>query len=247
MAPSDAAPPSTRNRFLSALPPDDLARLWPQPQPVELSLRYILQPPETPMASLYLPESGWVLMLAYMEDGAAAEVGLVGREGLVGLPVLLDDECDDLVGMVQAESTALRMAADAFREALDAIPTFGTLMLRYALVHHGQVARSACNGRHTTEQRLARWMLMAHDRAEGDRFPITHEFLSMMLSVRRAGVSVAAGRLQKAGFIRYDRGQMEITDRPGLESASCECYGIVRRASERLLQPGGSARSAYRR
>jgi CRP-like cAMP-binding protein len=113
-------------------------------------------------------------------------------------------------------------------------------LLRYALVHQSQVARTAaCNGRHQTEQRLARWLLMAHDRIEGDSFPMTHEFLAMMLGLRRAGVTMAAGLLQKAGLISYERGRMAVIDRPGLENVSCECYGIVRRTTDRLFaQPG---------
>jgi CRP-like cAMP-binding protein len=186
-------------------------------------------------------------MLASMEDGDAAEVGLIGREGMVGLPVLLGADRDDLEGMVQAPGHALRMDTSAFREALDRFPALRTLLLRYALVHHGQVARTAaCNGRHHTEQRLARWLLMTHDRAEGDSFPMTHEFLGLMLGVRRAGITIAAGLLQKAGFIRYERGQMEVTDRPGLESVACECYGIVRRAQDQLLGLPPGSRGVYR-
>jgi CRP-like cAMP-binding protein len=122
------------------------------------------------------------------------------------------------------------------------------LLLRYALVHHGQVARTAaCNGRHQTEQRLARWLLMGHDRADGDEFPMTHEFLAMMLGLRRAGVTVAAGLLQRAQFIRYERGRIEVTDRPGLESAACECYGIARRATDRLFKSNKNTQAVYRR
>jgi CRP-like cAMP-binding protein len=172
---------------------------------------------------------------------------MVGRDGFVGLPVLLGAECDDIEAMVQAPGTALRMGAAAFREALERTPAFRTLLLRWALVHHGQVARTAaCNGRHHVDQRLARWLLTAHDRSEGDEFPMTHEFLSMMLGVRRAGVTVAAGQLQKAGFVRYERGRIEVTDRPGLESAACECYGVVRRAYDRLLGPPEGTRGVYR-
>jgi CRP-like cAMP-binding protein len=190
-------------------------------------------------------------MLAHLEDGDAAEVGVVGREGFVGLPLLLGGDGDDLEGMVQAPGTALRMGAAAFRTVLEDVPALRTLLLRYALVHHGQVARTAaCNGRHHTDQRLARWLLMAHDRTTGnDEFPMTHEFLSMMLGVRRAGVTMAAGQLQKAGFIRYERGCVEVTDRPGLESVACECYGVVRRASDILLgeASGTGPRGEYRR
>jgi CRP-like cAMP-binding protein len=185
-------------------------------------------------------------MLAYMEDGDAAEVGMIGREGMIGLPVLLGADFDDIEAMVQSPGTALRMDAAAFRAELDRAPAFRALLLRYALVHHGQVARTAaCNGRHHTDQRLARWLLMAHDRATKDEFPMTHEFLSMMLGVRRAGISVAAGQLHKAGLIRYERGCIEVTDRPGLEAAACECYGIVRRARDALLGPAGS-KEVYR-
>src|SRR3954467_7400222 len=186
-------------------------------------------------------------MLAYLEDGDAAEVGLGGREGFVGLPVLLGADHDDIEAMVQAPGTALRINAQVFREELERIPAFRTLLLRYALVHHGQVVRTAaCNGRHHTDQRLARWLLMAHDRSQGDDFPMTHEFLSMMLGVRRAGITVAAGTLQKAGLIRYNRGRIEVTDRPGLESVSCDCYGIVRRASDRLFGMAVGSRDTYR-
>jgi hypothetical protein len=123
-----------------------------------------------------------------------------------------------------------------------------TLLLRYALVHHGQVSRTgACNGRHQTEQRLARRLLMAHDRADGDMFPMTHEFLAMMLGVRRADVTVAAGLLQRAQLIRYVCGRIEAIDRPGLENATCECYGITHRATDRLFDPDRSNGIKYLR
>jgi CRP-like cAMP-binding protein len=172
---------------------------------------------------------------------------MIGREGMVGLPVLLGADHDDIEGMVQSAGTAFRMDTQPFREDLEHIPAFRTLLLRYALVHHGQVARTAaCNGYHQIDQRLARWLLMAHDRSEGEAFPMTHEFLSMMLGVRRPGITVAAGTLQKAGFIRYEKGRIEVTDRPGLESVACECYGIVRRASDQLLGLPAGATGVYR-
>ncbi|RYI26770.1 MAG: helix-turn-helix domain-containing protein, partial [Acetobacteraceae bacterium] len=133
------------------------------------------------------------------------------------------------------------------QEALVQIPSLRPLLNRYVLVHYGQVARTgACNGRHDIPQRLARWLLMGHDRAQGDTYPMTHEFLGMMLGVRRAGISVAAAVLQRAGLIRYGVGKITITDRPGLENASCECYGVTRRASERLFGLNGN-RAPYRR
>jgi CRP-like cAMP-binding protein len=244
---TSAAPPC--NRLLASLPAGDLAELRPGLEPVELAARQVLHAAGEQIAHVYFPEAGYVSMLAYLEDGDAAEVGVIGREGVVGLPVLLGaEEGDDLEAMVQSPGTAQRMDVAAFREKMDRIPAFRALLLRYVLVHQGQVARTAaCNGRHHTDQRLARWLLMAHDRVGGDEFPMTHEFLSMMLGVRRAGITVAAGQLQKAGFIRYERGRIEVTDRPGLESASCECYGVVRRAQDRLLGRAAGARGEYRR
>jgi len=229
------------------LPPDDLAQIWPRLQAVELPFREVLHAPGKPIEAVYFPETGWVSMLTYLEDGDAAEVGLVGRDGMVGLPVRLGADHDDIEAMVQAPGTALQMTAQAFREELERLPALRTLLLRYALVHHGQVARTAaCNGRHHIDQRLARWLLMAHDRAEGDEFPMTHEFLSMMLGLRRAGITVSAGALQKAGHIRYGGGRVRITDRPGLESVACECYGIVRRAQDSLFGLPKGSRDVYR-
>ena len=247
MAPSASAAPAPRNRLLAALPPDGLASLRPRLEPVELPLRQVLHPAGGPVEWAYFPEAGWVSMVAYLEDGDAAEVGLVGREGVVGLPLLLGADRDDIEAMVQAPGTALRIGAEAFRAALEDIPGLRPLLLRHALVHHGQVARTAaCNGRHHTEERLARWLLMAHDRAGGVEFPMTHEFLSMMLGVRRAGITVTAGQLQKAGFVSYDRGRIRVTDRAGLESAACECYGVVRRAQDALLGLPEGSRDTYR-
>jgi CRP-like cAMP-binding protein len=246
--PAESASTTPRNRLLTALPPEVLAALRPRLEPVELSLRRVLHAAGEPIAAVYFPETGYVSMVAYLESGDAAEVGLVGREGMVGLPVLLGAECDDLEAMVQNPGTALRIDAAAFREALDRTPALRNLLLRYALVHHGQVARTAaCNGRHHIDQRLARWVLMAHDRTTGNNeFPMTHEFLAMMLGVRRAGVTVAAGQLQEAGFIHYDRGCIEVTDRSGLESAACDCYGIVRRAYDALLGARAEPKGDYR-
>ena len=134
------------------------------------------------------------------------------------------------------EGTALRMDAAALRDGMEGSAALRGLLHRYALDFQAQVTMTAaCNARHAIEQRLARWLLTAHDRAGADAFPMTHEFLSMMLGVRRPGVSLAAGVLQKAGLIRYARGRMEVTDRPGLEAAACECYHTTRREFARLL------------
>jgi len=242
-----SATPTSRNRLLAAVPSEVLAELWPQLKSVELPLRQVFHAPGQPIDAVYFPETGCFSMLAYLEDDDDAEVGLVGREGFVGLPVLLGADHDDIEAMVQGPGTALQMDAQAFREERERFPVLRSLLLRYALFHHGQVARTAaCNGHHHIDQRLARWLLMAHDRAEGDEFPMTHEFLSMMLGVRRAGVTVSASALQNAGYIQYGRGRIQITDRPGLESIACECYGVVRRAHDRLFGLSEGPRDVYR-
>ncbi|MBB5695379.1 Crp/Fnr family transcriptional regulator [Muricoccus pecuniae] len=236
-----------RNRLLAALGAQELAALAPHLVPVELSMRATLHLPGQPITEVFFPESGYVSMVAHIEDGDLAEVGLVGREGFIGLPILLGADREDIEAMVQSPGAALRMDAARFRDLLDGVPGLREILLRYALVYHGQVARTAaCNGHHSVSQRLARWLLMAHDRSDGNSFPVTHELLSHMLAVRRAGVTVAAGQLRTAGLIRYEGGRIHITNRQGLESASCECYGIVRRSFDELLdgtarrKPGGS-------
>ncbi|MFT8246186.1 Crp/Fnr family transcriptional regulator [Roseomonas sp. BN140053] len=242
------APLTVGNRLLAALPAESLTRLLPQLTPVELAFRQVLQLPETPIATVYFLQTAWGSMIATLEDGDGAEVGLIGHEGVVGLPVILGDDRDDLEAMIQNPGTALSMSAAALRDEMARDPALRALLLRYALVHHGQVSRTAaCNGRHYTEQRLARWLLMAHDRSQGDEFPMTHELLALMLGLRRSGVTVAAGALQKAGLIRYERGRITITDRSGLENATCECYGVTRRALDRLLGPAHEGSGVYRR
>jgi CRP-like cAMP-binding protein len=238
--------PSTQNRLLAALPPKDFAQLRPRLQQVELVFRNVLYAPEEPVTGVYFPETGYVSRLAPMDDGDHAEVGLIGPEGMTGLAVLLGGDRDTFELLVQVPGTALRMDTAAFREELDRIPTLRPILLRYALAHFEQVARTAaCNSRHHIDQRLARWLLMAHDRVEGDEFPMTHEFMAMMLGVRRAGITTAARSLSKAGFIEYERGRITVTDRPGLEAASCECYGIARRAQDQLLGLPAGTKTPY--
>jgi CRP-like cAMP-binding protein len=230
------APQSQRNHLLAALPADELAWILPRLERVELTLRRVLQPSEQPVTAVYFPETGWISMINLLSDGGAAEVGHAGREGMAGLPLLFGVDTSSAQSMVQGAGTALRMEAAAFRDALERCPAFRSLLLRYALAFNEEVAQTAaCNGRHVLEQRLARWILMAHDRSEGDEVPMTQEFLAMMLCVQRPGVTGAMGRLQQGGHIQLGRGAITITDRAGLEEAACECYRTVRRRFERLL------------
>ena len=235
LQPSVHAP---RNRLLAALPAEDLDRLRPRLEPVELALRETIQAPDQPIAAVYFPESGWVSMLALLVDGNSAEVGIVGFEGMAGLPLLLGSDRSPVEAMVQAPGTFLRLGADPFREEVDRSAPLRTLLLRYALAFQAQVTQTAaCNGHHALDQRLARWLLMAHDRADGDEFPMTQEFLALMLCVHRPGVTVAARLFQQAGLIRYGQGRIVVTDRAGLEAAACECHGVVTREIQRLLGP----------
>jgi len=241
MVQHEPARSTIRNCLLAALPHEDLISLWPKLEPMELVQRRVLAKQGDLIRFIIFPEVGWASNLVTLEDGSVAEVGLTGREGMIGLPLLFGDDRNLTESLVQASGIALRLSAAAFRDALGESSTLHAFLLRYALAFHMQVAQTAaCNGRHHLVRRLARWLLMSHDRSGGEAFPMTHEFLSMMLGVRRAGVSVAAGALQQAGYIRYERGVVAISDRSGLEAASCECYGVVRRESERLLGAPGS-------
>ena len=230
-----------RNGLLAALPPDDLARLRPRLHPVQLPFDRTLYPADGIVEAVLFPEGGMVSLLATLEDGEQVEVGIAGSEGLIGLPLVFGDDRSIVEARVQQEGTALRMNSAALRDAMEESAALRLVLNRYALAFQAQVTMTAaCNARHALEQRLARWLLIAHDRAGADEFPMTHEFISMMLGVRRPGVTIAAGVLQKAGLIHYARGRMAVTDRPGLEAASCECYHVARREFARLLGTGAA-------
>jgi CRP-like cAMP-binding protein len=187
--------PTPHNRLLAALPPDDLARLWPRLEPIDLATRQVVHASGEPIAFVLFPETGWCSSLVSLEDGDSGEVGLIGCEELVGLPLLYGNDRSSVENIVQGPGTAGRLGAGAFRATLDESPALRALLLRYALAFQAQIAQTAaCNGRHQVEQRLARWLLMVHDRAEGDTFPMTYEFLSMMLGIRRASRSRASSR-----------------------------------------------------
>ncbi len=232
-----------RNGLLAALPPEDLARLRPGLRPAELPFDRTLFPAEGAVEAVLFVESGMVSLIATLDDGKQVEVGVVGREGLVGLPLVFGDDRSLVEAWVQQEGTALRMDAAALRDGMGGSAALRGLLNRYALASQAQVTMTvACNASHLVAERLARWLLIAHDRADGDVFPMTHDFLSMMLSASRPAVSVAAATLQKAELIRYGRGRVEVTDRHGLEAASCECYHTARREFGRLLGPGAAMR-----
>ena len=231
-------PSTIQNRLLAALPPRVLDGLMTHLRQVELPLRTILYRPNEIITAVHFPESGYASLIAALDDGDAAEVGIIGREGMLGLPLALGDDRSFVEVLIQGEGTALQLDARVFQTAMEDNVALRTMILRYSLAFNAQITMTAaCNGRHHIDQRLARWLLMAHDRVQKDQFPMTHEFLSMMLGVRRAGVTIAAGALQKGGFITYDRGRVRIEDRPGLEAISCECHDVAQREYRRLITP----------
>ena len=237
---SGSAPPTAvRNQLLAALPQDVLASLMPKLLHIPLVLRDSLIVPDKTIEAVYFVESGWVSLVAALENGAQAEVGLVGYEGMVGLPLILGVDTGFEEAFVQAPGAALRMEAGAFRRALEEIPILQTQLFRYSEAMHAQTTQTAaCNGHHALEQRLARWLLMAHDRSDGDDLPLTQEFLAMMLCVYRPSLTVAAGILQREGIIRQGgRGQITVLDRSALEATACDCYGAVQRRFSALLGP----------
>jgi CRP-like cAMP-binding protein len=227
---------SISNRLLGALSPYDLDPLRAHLETVPLPQRQTLSSPDTSIDQVYFPQEGMVSLVQPLENGTTIEVGMIGNEGLVGTPVLLGADSSPLEAMVQIPGSALRIPATAFREEVGRRAGLLRVMLRYVQALHIQVSfTAACNGRHTVPERLARWLLTAHDRSTSDQLPLSHDFLSQMLGVRRAGVTVALGTLKVAGLIRNSHARVTILDRPGLEAASCECYRTVRDEYARLL------------
>ena len=225
---ADRPPPATGspNLLLAALPAADYARIAPALTVVPLKLKEILYKPGERIRYVYFPGGGFCSMLALLEDGEMVEVATVGREGMVGITALLGGGPVSSISMVQGESEiCYRMQANAFRREMDRRAVFYELLTNYAQALTGFIMQStACNAVHSVEQRLARWLLMARDRMESDVFPLTQEFVAMMLGASRPTVTIVASTLQKAGLITYHRGQITILDGKKLEAASCECY-----------------------
>jgi CRP-like cAMP-binding protein len=227
---------TVRNRLLSTLPPGNLAELLPKLHAVSLPLKRTLLVPQERIEAVYFIESGWASVVAQLDDGTQAEIGLIGREGIVGLPLIIGVETAFAETYMQAGGTGLQMEASAFQREVDDNPDLRRRLFRYNEAMHAQTAQTAaCNGRHDLEQRLARWLLMAHDRTDGDELFITQEFLSLMLCVYRPSVTVVAGVLQRAGIIRYAKGNITILDRDALEDTACDCYRTVQDRFEYLL------------
>lgn len=224
------------NHLLHSLPPEVYAALLPSLEKVSLPLKEVLYDVNVQIPYVYFPLTGVNSLLTILQDGTAIEVGTVGNEGMVGLPVFLGGDTIPGKAIAQIPGDALRMPSDVFRVAVGRYEPLRNILDIYTQALFVLVAQSvACNRVHTIEQRCARWLLMTQDRVGNNQFSLTQEFLSQMLGVRRASVSEVAQELQQEGLISYSRGEMTILNRQGLEVRTCECYWIVRGEFERHL------------
>jgi CRP-like cAMP-binding protein len=228
------APPV--NRLLQALPSIDRRRLLAECETTQLAFAEPLYMPPKHLGHVYFPVSGFISLVMPIDDASSLEVGLIGNEGVFGIPLALGVGASPVRAVVQGAGSALRMSALSFRRELLRSPALQRRIDRYVYVHLSQLAQTAgCTRFHVVEARLARWLLMTQDRAHANAFHITQEFLALMLGVRRVGVTEAAGALQARNLIRYSRGNITILDRRGLRAASCGCYQADRASYARIL------------
>jgi CRP-like cAMP-binding protein len=230
MSPSSVSKDSKiPNKLLAALPRKDYLGLIRHLEETPIVFEDIIYRPSETVSDVYFPNSGIVSLLAGTNERASLEVGLVGKEGMVGLGVFLGVEASLNQAVVQGTGSAMKMKATSLRKHCKDGGSLARLLQRYAHSMLAQITQVAvCNQFHSVDKRLARWLLMTHDRMGDDEFQLTQEFLANMLGIRREGVSIAAGDLQKRKLIRYSRGRLKILDRPGLEASSCRCYQIIR-------------------
>lgn len=215
-----------KNLILAGLPRKDYADLLADMEAVQLASGEKLYKSGDIIEYVYFPGDGLVSLVTHMNNGTTVEVGIIGRDGMVGIPVLLGNDIAFEEAVVQIEGSAMRMRSEVFKDSLKGNhSSLLTQLLLYTRSLMKQVGRTAaCNPIHTVEERLSRWLLMCHDRIESDELPLTQEFISNMLGTRRASVGTAATGLQTEGLIRYSRGHIQILDRVGLEETACECY-----------------------
>lgn len=226
-----------RNRLLDLLPEAERARVLPQMERVSCKLGDVVFERKEPIRIVDFPLAGVISFVIVMEDGAVVEAGTIGNEGTSGIPFVLGTQMSLNRAFYQLPGESLRMSARTFQDEMERRGAFHDIMHRYAQAYVTQVSQSAaCNRVHPVEQRLCRWILMSQDRVGSENLHLTQEIMAQMLGVRRASVSVVAAMLQKAGLISYTRGLITILDRAGLEASACECYGVVRAETARLLR-----------
>ena len=223
------------NHLLAALPAAEWARWLPQLEAADMPLGQVLYESGATLSHVYFPTTSIVSLLYVMENGASAEIAVVGNEGLVGISLFMGGESTPSRAVVQSAGRGFRIKAQAVKEEFLKMPVLH-LLLRYTQALITQMAQTAvCNRHHSLDQQLCRWLLLSLDRLHSDELVMTQELIANMLGVRREGVTEAALKLQKAGLIRYARGHITVLDRPGLEKRSCECYGVVKTEYDRLL------------
>jgi CRP-like cAMP-binding protein len=231
-----------RNRILASLPDDECRRLRDDLELVTLPVGETLHRRGEPIRHVYFPETALVSLLTDTGEGEGVEVGLVGDDGVVGIPVVLGVDVGSRYATVQHSGKLARITPAALRAAFARGGALQPLLLRYTLAFMSQISQTAaCNRLHSIDERLARWLLMVHDRMGKDTVQLTHQFLANMLGVRRSGVTVAAGALEAEKLIRNTRGSITILDRRGLEDRACECYEVVAEETERILATRSNA------
>jgi CRP-like cAMP-binding protein len=231
-----SAPAPRSNHILAALPEEEAARLFPQLKLVELPLGMSVYESGDVQRYMYFPTDSIVSLLYVLENGASAEIAIVGNEGVIGVSLFMGGKTTPSRAIVQSAGFAYRLGGRAIKKEFDRHGQMLHLLLRYTQALITQMAQTAvCNRHHSVDQQLCRWLLLSIDRLSGVRLNMTQELISNMLGVRREGVTTAAGKLQKLGVITYSRGSIEVLDRPKLEKLSCECYAVVKRETDRLL------------
>jgi len=234
-----AFPPHT-NHLIAALSPEIRERLLPHLEPVDMALGEVVYEAGDALRYVYFPIDCIVSLLYVMENGASAEISVVGNEGLVGVAVFMGGESTSSRAVVQSAGSAYRLKGQRLKDEFGRHGELLTLILRYTQSLITQMAQTAvCNRHHSIDQQLCRWLLLSLDRLPGNRLTMTQELIANMLGVRREGVTDAAGKLQRLGIIEYSRGQITVLNRPGLEQLSCECYAVVKRETDRLLPVAG--------
>ena len=228
----------TGNQLLAALPPGELQRWIPQLEHVQMPLGQVLYESGTTLSHVYFPTTSIVSLLYVMENGASAEIAVVGHEGVVGISLFMGGESTPSRAVVQSAGQGLRLRAHLIKQEFEQAGPAMHLLLRYTQALITQMAQTAvCNRHHSLDQQLCRWLLLSLDRLQGNELVMTQELIANMLGVRREGVTEGALKLQKLNLIRYSRGRIKVLDRPGLEHRTCECYAVVKKEYDRLL-PG---------
>lgn len=225
-----------QNHLLAALPESDFERISPELELVPMPLGAALYESGAKLQHVYFPTTSIVSLLYVMEDGASAEIAVVGNEGILGISLFMGGETTPSRAVVQSEGHGYRLNSRLLKEEFNLAGPVMRLLLRYTQALITQMSQTAvCNRHHSLEQQLCRWLLLSLDRLSSNELTMTQELIANMLGVRREGVTEAAGNLQRAGMIRYRRGHIEVLDRPGLEQRVCECYAVVKKEFDRLL------------